>query len=428
MSATTSRIAGRKSWIKPGLVVGAFMAFMNLRPGIFQEFGEGVFMVGAALLMVYWLLGFKVRVGRRELCFVALIGVLLMYLIAQGLLAGSIRDPAVLTSLTFIAAGGVFVVFLRAVSWEAVMKALIYVVVALSLSYLVTLALVLFGSASLADLQLASWFLRDGGEVGYHIRVFFPVSTGAWLGNLVIAGSEFTRPIGFYREPGIYQIVLIVCFFGVDFVSLRRKWLYKTILLANLALTVSTAGYGAFIAAMAYYYLLADHRLVDRVAVSWWKKIAAVAAVIPVALWFLLSESRYALAWKLGLHSGQMRVNLVTEATEAMLANPLVGAGYMSPSVAGGNLLSVFAEIGILGVFIIVALVVLPNWKLVKDRHPVLVLVVPVVLTALIAQPLFDKSLFFLNLALVVTYPYLRPDDSDSASPPTSVSPPVDER
>lgn len=428
MSATTSRVVGRKSWLKTGLVVGAFMAFMNLRPGILQQFGEAVFTIGAALLMAYWLLGFKARLGRRELCFVALIGVLMMYLVAQGLLVGSIRDPAALTSLTFIAAGGVSVIFLRAVSWETVMRALIYVVVALSLSYLVTLALVFFGSVSLADLRLGSWVLTDAGEIGYHIHVFFPVSTGVRLGNLVIAGNEFTRPIGFYREPGIYQIVLIVCFFGVDFVSLGRKWLYKTILLVNLALTVSTAGYGAFIAAAAYYYLLADHDLVDRVDVSWWKKIAGVMAVMSVAIWFFFSESRYALAWKLGLYSGQMRLNLVAEAAEAMLANPLVGAGYMSPSVAGGNLLSVFAEIGIFGAFIVVALVVLPNWSLVKDRHPVMVLAVPVVLTALVAQPLFDKSLFFLNLALVVTFPYRRSDASGSALFPASAGTPRNER
>jgi hypothetical protein len=58
------------------------------------------------------------------------------------------------------------------------------------------------------------------------------------------------------------------------------------------------------------------------------------------------------------------------------------------------------------GVFLAFMMSVAPNLDLIMKRHPVLVLLIPVLLTTLLSQPLFDKPLFVLIVALVAAYPY----------------------
>ena len=400
MLAATRAISPRVS--SALLVFLIFFGLLNQRPAILQMVGELVLVMSAGLMALYLMLGYKVTSNQRKNVFVGLAGILCLYLAVQGLLLGTGVSEATLKNIIFIFFSALAVIFIREEDWESALKAFVYPVLFFSVSYLITSVLVMGLGVPLESLSLYAFHLAQGPS-GYHITIYFPFSVALGFGDVRILGIPLARAIGYFREPGIFQVLVAISFFGLDYLALRRKWLWKTLLLLTLLLTFSTAGFGAFLAAAAYYYLFANRGGATRKRL--WKTVGALVFLVPITQWFLFTDKNFGLMRKLSLGSGTVRVEETSAALAAMKANPLLGAGYGNEAISTINFMSIVGQIGLLGLAALLALIVVPNWDLIKRRDPALVFIIPGFLTMLVSQPLFDKPMFYLMLVLITALP-----------------------
>jgi len=134
--------------------------------------------------------------------------------------------------------------------------------------------------------------------------------------------------------------------------------------------------------------------------------MSAIAVLVVIGFAFIFAQNKAGLAAKLASGSGQVRLMAAQEALQAFKDSPIWGIGYGNPDVDTILFIGSMAQIGSIGLFLLLMILVAPVWELIRRRHPVLVFLVPLVLTTTLAQPLFDKSLFYFIVGLVVTYPY----------------------
>jgi hypothetical protein len=388
------------------LIFLLFLAALNLRPAILQMYGEVVFLAVVGLMGAILLLGFRARMNPRQNRFLLFSWLLCGFLIGQSILLGT-AAYRVFTTVLFIAAGSLTAVYLKEETWHAALRAFVYPTLVFSASYVMTNVLLFAGGFSMSDLTYYVLQLpQPGNRPFYDIRVLLPFSPMVGLGNYQLLGLDFGRAIGYMREPGIFQVVVIMSYFGLDFLELKYTKTYKALLVLCLFFTFSTAGLGAFIASYFYYHFVSKNGGRGKSLKRALAKIFSLLAVIPLAYWFVFTDLKFGLMAKLTYSSGQVRVGQYEAGYNHIMESPLVGVGFSSGVIEGGNLISIAAEVGLIGLILILLVLVAPNVKLFKNRHPVLVLLVPAILTSLLAQPLFDKALLYLALSLVVSYPY----------------------
>lgn len=400
--------------IKPIKITTSFLVFsitflvLNQRPAILQAVGELVFASLLAAMGFYFYLGGKVYLNRRKRIFLVFAALLSLYLFAQGVLLQTAVTVNLLINVSFIFVSSLAILFISENRWTIALKAFIYPVLFFCVSYLITTLTVVLVGGSLDRLALVSFELIQGGSK-YFITIYFPFSPALGFGNSNFFGLSIARAIGHFREPGIFQILVIASFFGLDFIELNRKKIWKALLLFTLVLTFSTAGIGSFVAAFLYYYVVARREggVSSRYKSVWLLLSRTFYLVITfgIGYWFVFTEQKFGLMRKLHFASGSVRVEAASDALTQFSEHPLFGVGYLNPSVSGLTFSSMFAQIGLVGAILIVLMILAPNWELIKNRHPVLVLLIPVVLTMLMAQPLFDKPLLYIFIALVVAYP-----------------------
>lgn len=383
-----------------------FFAALNLRPAILQLYGEAVFLAVVGLMGGILLLGFRTRMNPRQNQFLFFSWLLCSFLVGQSILLGT-ATYRVFTTVLFIAAGSLTVLYLKEETWHAALRAFVYPTLFLSVSYIVTNVLLLAGGFSMSDLTYYIFQLpQPGNRPFYDIRVLLPFSPMVGFGNYQLLGLDLGRAIGYMREPGIFQIVLIMSYFGLDFLELKYTRTYKVLLAVCLFFTFSTAGLGAFIASYFYYHFVSKNEKKGKLLKRALVKLLSILAIVPLGYWFIFTDMKFGLMEKLTYSSGQVRIGQYETGYNHIMENPLAGVGFSSNVVEGGNLISVAAEVGLIGLLLIFLVISAPNVKLIKHRHPVLVFLVPVILTSLLAQPLFDKALLYITLSLVVTYPY----------------------
>ena len=400
--------------VKPIRISTTFLVFcitllvLNQRPAILQAIGEIVFAGLLAAIGFYFFLGGRVYLNRRKRLFLFFSGLLCLYLFAQGLVLQTAVTANLMINVTFIFVSSLVVLFVPAHRWEIGLKAVIYPVLFFSVSYATTAIILLAVGGGLDRLTLTSFELIQG-QSKYDISIYFPFSPALGFGNSNFFGLQIARAIGHFREPGIFQILVIASFFGLDYLDVKRKRLWKILLLFTLVLTFSTAGIGSFVAAYFYYHVLSSK---EKTRKDIWGQIRRFLSrffylVLAVAAgwWFVFTEQKFGLMRKLHFASGNVRVEAASDALTHFYEHPIFGVGYLNPEISGLTFSSLFAQVGLVGVMLILLMIVAPNWRLIRYRHPILVLLIPVILTMLLAQPLFDKPLLYLFIALVTAYP-----------------------
>ncbi len=428
-------IVFRKSALGSFLVFSIVLLQLNQRPAMLQAAGEVLGLTILALLGIYGLLGYRGSLTAQKRAFLLTAWTFGVYLWAQVLVLGEGISRAALINVVFIMVSSATVILITRETWQAALKAVVYPAMALGLSYACTVALVIVGGLKLPDLTLFSFNLAQAGVADrYLIRVYFPVSPAMHLGSISIFGIEWARAVGYMREPGIYQTVACVAYFGIDYVrGLRGRVFWKGILLLSVFLTFSTAGIGAFLAAAFYYYVIAGkdtsvvirsediHRRASRV--GWGPALLATGAIFVAGYWFIFTEQvKFGLMRKLAQGSGSARVSDLAAATEALFAHPFLGVGYTNKVGKGFSFLGVTGEIGIIGVVLFLAVLIIPLLPKIRRRDRILALLVSPFLTAMLSQPLFDKPLFYLLVALVVAYPHDVGDTTGSIPKETPVT------
>jgi hypothetical protein len=386
-----------------GLVFAIVFLQLNQRPAMLQAVGELVFAAVLGGMALYLWFRFPLTLTPHKRAFLLAAGAFGLYLLFQGLLLQTGASLSALTNLAFVSVSVLAVLFVGAGQWTAALKAFVYPVLALSVSYAITATLLLAAGYSLPSLALTSFRLEQV-DTFYEMTIYFPFSPALGFGDVKALGFSLARATGYYREPGIYQVLVSISFFGLDYLDIRFKMLWRVLLLASLLFTFSTAGYGAFIVTAFFYYVLAGAKRGARKA--WWAPVVGAAAIVPLVWWFVFTDKSFGLLRKLNFASGTVRVERASNAMHYFWEHPLFGGGYMHPDISSINFVSVIGQIGAVGVILLLLAILVPNWALFRRRDPVVALLIPAFLTMLFSQPLFDKPLFFLTLALVVAYPH----------------------
>jgi len=126
---------------------------------------------------------------------------------------------------------------------------------------------------------------------------------------------------------------------------------------------------------------------------------------IPLFYFVIFADTRASVTQKVGGDSGSVRIINALISVQEFLSSPVWGVGFRSPDVPSIHFIGVLAELGLVGVGLIVLHVFVPTWRLIQKRHPVAVLLIPLMLTTILAQPLFGKTMYFLILGLIASYP-----------------------
>lgn len=380
----------------------AIVLQLNQRPAILQAVGEVIFGLTAVLLFTALLLGAKIRLPTQKVMFASAGLSFIVYLVFQTLMTKDGVSVGVINNALLMISALVSVMLIDKNTWIIALKAIVYPVLLFSLSYSTTLVLVLVTSLSLPDLSLFSFQLQQGASA-YVITAYAPFSPAVGFGNVAFLDVELARAIGYFREPGIFQLFIIVSYFGIDYLDIRYAIFWRIALILTLLLTFSTAGIGAFIATYIYYYGVSrrGHRSWKQLAV----RLSSVAAIIPLCYWFIFADDKIGLLSKMASGSGVQRTEPAAEAWYSLLNNPIFGIGYLNPELSGITFLSVAGQIGVLGVVLFTALWLGPNLDMIKRRDPRLCFLIPLVLTAMLAQPLFDKPIFIILAGFTATAP-----------------------
>ncbi len=376
------------------------------RPSMLYVLAEPAFIFVFAIIAGYLLVGKKMFPTRRKVAF-GTFGVLFFgYITLQSIAFGKTEFSVVLREMGFMVAPATAMFLVNQKTWPSALKAVMTPVFIFLPSYLISGGLtVLLGSY---EPLVVSQFVLDMGDGTYRTIWAFPYSL--YIGGWKTFGLfTFHRATGFVREPGIYQVLLLITYFGVDILQFRYRRILKGALLANVFFTFSTAGWGCFAASWLYYNVFASSRTDGKEENKYTsgplKRIGALLLSLPLFYFVLFAQTRASVTEKLSGSSGEVRVMEALIALREFNSSPVWGIGFRSPEVDSIHFIGVMAEIGIVGVGIIALLTFGPVWKLIKRFHPVLVFLVPLVLTTLFAQPLFGKTLYFLIVALVASYP-----------------------
>lgn len=412
--------------VTPQLMIGGMTVMvLLLRPSIFQAYGELIYVAFVGFVGLFFLLGFKGTLTPPVRRFIIGTGALCAYFLFQSSITSSVSPTVVIKDILFILIPALLTILITPTTWETMLRVIIYSVLIFTPTYLITATLIVIGIPESA--LLLTDFIVPMGEKQYVASIHFPYSIGIG-GNVYLSALDMRMPraTGYMREPGIFQILVIVAFFAVDFVKIRFRRLLQALFALTLLLTFSTAGWGGFLVACVYYYVLAGRDGATE-GFSLWKRLVGAIMLIPVGYFVIFSDTYGGLMEKLKYGSGTERVLDALVALEALASNPILGIGYRNTAVTTVHFLGSLAQIGALGALLLFGAVLFGSIDLLRKRHRVLVFLIPILATTIASQPLFDKPLFWAMVGITVAYPRSRvgadpsPDSRNKNGPRGSI-------
>ncbi len=373
-----------------------------MRPSIIQGYGSIILPISIFLMFVLLINKEKLIITWDNSLYIFFTSLFIIFLIVQNFFSNDGVSFIVLNSSLSILLPALLVLFIDRSNWHSALKAVIYPVILLSISYFITFLLFLFG-IQLANLQYFNFDIEK--TVGaYQVVVYFPFSITLGY-DFPILGLRIARAIGYFREPGIFSPIVALSFFGLDYLRINHKLLLKVLLLFTLVLTFSTAGFMAFIMAFIYYYFISRTTKFSKNTTSNLYKFLILIISAPLIYIAVFGNYRFALMSKLSQNSGQERISSISESIDILLDNPLFGVGYPSTNVSGVTFLSTLGQIGIVGGILFLLIFIIPLINKIKYRDPILALIIPLFLVSFLSQPLFDKTLLFLLATIVISSP-----------------------
>jgi hypothetical protein len=341
----SKELSNKKIKIGFSVVIAIFFIIVsNLRPGIMgQKLGSILILAVLYLVFVLLLLKPKISLIRIQSPFIFSYVAIVFYLIFQMTFIGLENPKGAISVLFMISLGYLPFLFGDAKAARTFAKYLVIICLLLGLSYILTFIL-----ASL-KIYFYLFTINIPTHTGwvYELPIMFPFSpvydAGAKVGSLLLP-----RAIGFMREPGLYQMVLIVAFWMVDIYDFKKALLIRTVLILSLIFTFSTAGYFLFLITV-----------VVKIFSSSKKKAMIIFLGLPILasiLYFLFTtESQFGLAQKFNNRSGLSRLEVTLKAIELITENPFMGIGFhnrINGMELGINFLGTTAQIGLIGVFV----------------------------------------------------------------------------
>lgn len=286
------------------------------------------------------------------------------------------------------------------------LKSYIKLIALLCISGIITYLLMVFIGFSISNLTLFELKLNTytGGD-HYSFRLLFPF-TFIYSGAAIFGGIWLPRFIGFFREPGIFQVLVITAYYLSHlYYSGKKLIILKLILALGLFLCFSTSGIVAFLLAEGIRYLFyvninGEYRFF---------KTLGLYATIILGILFLVrilffSDLAIGVAGKMANKSGISRLNSVLTSFDFLSENPLMGVGYKyfsdSSILENVNLITAGAEIGIIGWGIFTGYIMFLLYRLFRAKSLFFFPLLVYVITIVISQPLYDKPMTVLFLGI----------------------------
>lgn len=276
-------------------------------------------------------------------------------------------------------------------------RAMVWLFVLFTISYFITLALLLFFPLdSLFIYRTDSFYGEKWGGI------YFPFTTA--YGVFTFYGVKFFRSLGPFREAGIFQAFLVWAFIVLPYIDMNRRWI-KVVLVAGIFSTLSTAGIAIFFATLALKTIFVSNgaQSLKRILVS------SVFTLITFGIGSLAFLYLPVLGLLEKMEKAQAsiddRVGNTVLGLYGFFDNPF-GIGMYNASIEnmGINLLSALYMIGLPGlllvIFIAVVSVITINNRF--ERTVFLVSMLPFAITGILSQPFLESPLVFIMLFQVL--------------------------
>lgn len=365
-----------------------------MRPAILGQKLSLIFIplaFSSLLFALFW--KSQIKIERILNPFIGILVLQIGYVLFQVIVLGSEGIIGVLISLNLISFGFITFAIGNYNIARQFAKTLVIICSIFSLSYVITYILFLFG----IKIELFTINLTTHTEWIYKLPVMFPFSPVYTAGALV-GDTMIPRAVGFFREPGLYQMVLIISYWAVEIFEFRKAKVYKFLLVISLIFTFSTAGYMLLLMTIAWGYFMKSRR-------KFLFLVSALPLLLGLTYYVVTSQSQFGLARKFDNESGRSRLEATLAAMEIIREKPLMGIGYHNTSNGielGINFLGTVAQIGLIGVCLFLFPFLYTFIKVRKNHIGFICILLVLLFTMLFSQPLYDKPITYLILSILL--------------------------
>jgi hypothetical protein len=297
------------------------------------------------------------RIDRPRAIALGLIFLTANYFMCQGLLISDAEERIIINStLAILGPALCFILIQEPRSQDVILKTFIYAHCAMALSALATLVLFIASGFDIHGILIKVINAQSGDVKDIYTQhsILLPF-TIIWS-SIGLAGINFPRFIGIYREPGMAQIFFFTAYFLTYFVSVRSmKWVRRLVLFGALA-TFSTAGFVSFVGGWSVLYLSGRVKRMHPAA------LVGGAVLLFALVWMVIFAPEFGILAKAQNFSGGDRLKSLESSWEDFLSSPVIGQGYYSGFMkneegadAGRTfygILDVFRQVGLAGIFL----------------------------------------------------------------------------
>ncbi len=382
------------------LIAIFFIVISNLRPAILGQ-KWGILLLGIAIYFLVTILIWRPTIIKSRIVnpfFLSYI-LIVVYVLIHIFFLRLENNLGAVTVLFMILFGYIPYLIGQEITGRTIAKVLIFICCGFGISYIITMLLAL----SEIYISLFTIDLETHTNWVYKLPIMFPFSPVYDAGALV-GGVVFPRAIGFMREPGLYQMVLIIAFWMVDIYKFHWSLLMKAILITSLVFTFSTAGYLLFLFTISIRF----YKKSKRKSLFYLMGLPFISGIF----YFLLTTtSQFGLVRKFHNRSGLSRLEDTLNAIDIIAKHPLTGIGFhnrMPGMDLGINFLGTMAQIGIVGVIVFLIPYIYVAIRIRNFDIAYTCIWLSLFVTMLFSQPLYDKAFSFLILSflMIVTINY----------------------
>ena len=378
-----------KEKVKHALVIGLVVLVLNMRPALFgNTFNELFILVPlAGLVFVYVTFGYRVVVPKSKRGLLGFTFAFILWIVSQ-IIVMDFKNSyiALVLFVTIPTVVLAYTVLISDNDVELVLKTIVVVVALLSFSQFVSYGLKFLGfEVLIAELYPVEEY------ASLPLKWYFPLTFT--YHSVPIAGHQIERSVGIFREPGLYQLFINISYFALDFIRIKRKRYLRGLFILSLLMTFSTAGYAIFLVCLAYRTALVQRR-------KRFRRFVLLLAIVGF-LWIFFNIPFFGLSDKMARNPTRMMG--IVDSWALFVQRPLWGYGITSRELSYGgrlgvNLVTSLYKLGLVGLLLFLGLMTYALYK--HYTMQTLVLWLPVFITLLISQPMYEKAFTMLMLFL----------------------------
>lgn len=397
--STVITLKVEKSTVRKVILALMTLLILSFRPSLpGQVLNEGLLLAPLLGLAFLYIL-FELPVYKRS----SRIVLLLMCLGFSGYLVvhTTLLSPAALQEMiqviiVLVASALISAFFFHPQDTLLVLKIIAVIFLWLSASQVITYSVTfLTGNPNLLLLgTLVAPTTAQPWPVYWHFPFTFTAG-GEWF-----MGALYPRATGIFREPGIYQMFLILTYFLLDYLHFRYKQILRLVLLFGLFTVFSTAGYVIFLACLLYTQLpRLKRKRTFFIAIS-------MLFVISLAAIYIWDNDTLGVRYKIYVQGE--RIDEVSIGLAALAQSPWFGLGVVEQT-GGINFIASLSRIGLVGGVLYMTLVTYAVMK--HTTRKTIIIYLPLLITMLFAQPLYTKGFtiffWFLSVKSLQVVPHL---------------------